>query len=96
MIDLAAVEAGVDDDREGFRDSLLGPDVALTGFPAIELDVSEGERFSGGQAVQVVADGVTGLARVYQAGGRFLGVGELSGDGMLAPRRVFQLQEKTP
>jgi hypothetical protein len=96
MLDLASVEASIDDDREGFRASLLGPDVALTGFPAIELDVSESQRFSGGQAVQVVEDGMKGLARVYEAGGRFLGVGELSGDGWLAPRRVFLTQENPP
>ena len=96
MLDLASVEASIDDDREGFRASLLGPDVALTGFPAIELDVSESKRFSGGQAVQVVEDGMKGLARVYEAGGRFLGVGELSGDGWLAPRRVFLTQENPP
>ena len=94
MLELASVEARVDEDRDGFRSSLLRPDVALTRFPAIELEVSEGERFSGGQAVQVVAQGMTGLARVYEAGGRFLGVGELSGDGWLAPRRVFLTQEK--
>jgi tRNA pseudouridine55 synthase len=96
MLDLASVEASIDDDREGFRASLLGPDVALTGFPAIELDVSESKRFSGGQAVQVVEDGMKGLARVYEAGSRFLGVGELSGDGWLAPRRVFLTQENPP
>ena len=96
MLDLASVEASIDDDREGFRASLLGPDVALTGFPAIELDVSESKRFSGGQAVQVVEDGMKGLARVYEAGSRFLGVGELSGDGSLAPRRVFLTQENPP
>ena len=96
MLDLASVEASIDDDREGFRASLLGPDVALTGFPAIELDVSESKRFRGGQTVQVVEDGMKGLARVYEAGGRFLGVGELSGDGWLAPRRVFLTQENPP
>ena len=96
MIDLASIEASVDADRDGFRAGLLGPDVALTGFPAVELETSEGERFSGGQAVNVAADAGTGLARVYEAGGRFLGVGELSGDGWLAPRRVFLPQEKTP
>jgi len=93
MVDLTSVEARVEDDRDGFRASLLGPDSALKGFPAIELEVSEGERFSGGQAVQVTADGALGLARAYEAGGRFLGVGELSGDGWLAPRRVFLTQE---
>ena len=96
MLDLASVEARIDEDLEGFRDSLQGPDVALTAFPAIELDKSESKRFSGGQAVQVVADGMTGLARVYEAGDRFLGVGEFSGDGRLAPRRVFLTQEKSP
>jgi tRNA pseudouridine55 synthase len=96
MLDLASIEARVDADRDGFRAGLLGPDVALTGFPAVELEMSEGERFSGGQAVRVAADAGTGLARVYEAGSRFLGVGELSGDGWLAPRRVFLPQEKTP
>ena len=96
MVDLTSVEARVEEDRDGFRASLLGPDVALKVFPAVELEVSEGERFSGGQAVQVAADGALGLARAYEAGGRFLGVGELSGDGWLAPRRVFLTQEKTP
>jgi len=96
MLDLASIEASVDTDRDGFRAGLLGPDVALTGFPAVELETSEGERFSGGQAVHVAADAGTGLARVYEAGGRFLGVGEFSGDGWLAPRRVFLPQEKTP
>jgi tRNA pseudouridine55 synthase len=96
MLDLAAIEARVKDDRDAVRASLLGPDMALKSFPALELDSSESERFSGGQAVQVAAQGTTELARVYGAGGRFLGVGELSGDGWLAPRRVFLTQEKTP
>ena len=96
MLDLASVEARIKDNRDAVRASLLGPDVALKRFSAIELEQSEGERFSGGQAVQVVAQGMAGLARVYEAGGRFLGVGEFSGDGWLAPRRVFLTQEKTP
>lgn len=96
MLDLASVEALVKDDRDAVRANLLDPDIALKSFPAFELEISEAERFSGGQAVQMVAQGTTGLVRVYEAGGRFLGVGELSGDGWLAPRRVFLTQEKTP
>jgi tRNA pseudouridine55 synthase len=96
MLDLVSLEARINDDRAAVRASLLEPDVALTRYPAIEVELSEGERFSGGQAVQVAAQGMTGLARVYEAGGRFLGVGEFSGDGWLAPRRVFLTQEKTP
>jgi hypothetical protein len=46
--------------------------------------------------VQVAAEAEIGLVRVYRAGEKFVGVGELSGDGRVAPRRVFNLQEKTP
>ena len=75
---------------------MLPPDEALTGFQAVELDEDAGQKFSGGQALQVAAGQDNGLVRVYQAGRRFLGVGELSDDGRLAPRRVFNLSEKTP
>jgi len=96
MIDLATVEARAEDDRDGLRDGLLPPDEALTGMASAEIDATDGPKFSGGQAVQVAAEGKEGLVRVYEAGRKFLGVGELSGDGSLAPRRVFQIQEKTP
>ena len=94
MVELAAVEAQAEQDREGLRASLLPPDRALAGLPAAE--VSDGASFRAGQAVPAAAGGVTGLVRVYGQGGDFLGVGEFSGDGMLAPRRVFKSSEKTP
>jgi len=96
MVDLAEVEARIDQDRDGLREALLPPDDALTNLAAVEINSAEGPRFSGGQAVQVAAGSENGLVRVYEAGQRFLGVGELSEDGVLAPRRVFQIQEKTP
>ena len=96
MQDLATVEALAEQDRDDLRASLLPPDVALTAFPAVDLDEDAGQKFSGGQVVPVAAGQENGLVRVYVAGGRFLGVGELSGDGQLAPRRVFNLSEKTP
>jgi tRNA pseudouridine55 synthase len=96
MIDLATIEQRAEEDREGLKAGLLPPDEALTGMPSVEIDEAEGPRFSGGQAVQVAADSEIGLARVYQAGRKFLGVGEILANGMLAPRRVFQIQEKTP
>jgi len=96
MVDLATVEALAEDDLDGLREGLLPPDEALTGMAPVEIDATDGLKFSGGQAVQVAAEGKNGLVRVYEAGHRFLGVGELSGDGGLAPRRVFLIQEKTP
>ncbi|MGI9249309.1 MAG: tRNA pseudouridine(55) synthase TruB, partial [Woeseiaceae bacterium] len=72
------------------------PDVALTGFPPVRLDEATGDRFSGGQVVQVAGDNRTGLARVYGSGQRFLGVGELAENGRLAPRRVFLTPTNNP
>ncbi len=95
MVDLAAVEAQAEEDREGLRERLLPPDAALTALPAATVAQDDGAKFSGGQAVKVAEAGETGLVRVYGSGDGFLGVGELSGDGMLAPRRVFRTREKT-
>ena len=96
MQDMTAIEAGAEADLEGLRAGLLTPDVALGGLAAIDIEAGEAERFAGGQAVQVAAGGQQGQVRVYRAGQEFVGVGELSASGTLAPRRVFKTSEKTP
>lgn len=97
MVDLAKAEERADNDRQGLIDSLLEPDAALTAMPAVETGkTDDGLAFQAGQAVQVAAEGTIGLVRVYGPGRKFLGVGELSDEGMLAPRRVFKTSEKTP
>ncbi|MGB5470327.1 MAG: tRNA pseudouridine(55) synthase TruB [Woeseiaceae bacterium] len=96
MLDLTTVEALAADSETALRERLLPPDVALVDFPPVSLDESAGSRFSGGQSVTVAEESRTGLARVYGAGQQFLGVGELSGDGQLAPRRVFLAPVKNP
>lgn len=95
MIDLAKAEELAGDGPQALRERLLPADTALADMRAVTIDVTEGERFSGGQVVDVDAGNCKGLARVYGAG-RFLGVGELAGDGRLAPRRVFQAPRKNP
>ena len=96
MLDLVTVEALAEEGEAVLKERLLAPDVALQGFPAVTLEDGADARFSGGQAVPVTAMTRAGLARVYGAKDRFLGVGELVAEGTLAPRRVFQMQEKTP
>ncbi|MCH9693750.1 MAG: tRNA pseudouridine(55) synthase TruB [Gammaproteobacteria bacterium] len=96
MLDMGALEALADEDREILRSKLLPADVALARMPGISVSLEDAERFCGGQAVEVSAGLDAGLARVYGADERFLGVGELAEDGQLAPRRVFLTQEKTP
>jgi tRNA pseudouridine55 synthase len=89
MVDLKAVEDAAAETPAALRESLLPPDRALTGLPEVTLGAEDAERFRGGQAVQARAADVCGLARVYGAERVFLGVGEIAGDGRIAPRRVF-------
>jgi tRNA pseudouridine55 synthase len=96
MVDLAVVESQAEEDCGALRAGLLRPDAALAGMPAEKLAAPDGERFNAGQTVRVAAGGEAGLVRVYAAGGGFLGVGERSDDGALAPRKVFKSSEKTP
>lgn len=96
MLDMAALEALAEQGLAPIRAKLLPADIALADMPEVSIDSDGAERFCGGQAVATECEGRIGLARVYEAGDRFLGIGELSDDGSLAPRRVFQTQEKPP
>ena len=89
MVDLETVEEAAAGTPEALRERLLPPDRALTGLPAVTLPEADAERFRGGQAVTLDTAAAVGLVRVYGAQHVFAGVGEISGDGRIAPRRVF-------
>lgn len=89
MLDLVALEESAAAGPGKLRERLLPPDRALTGLPEVCLDGVAAARFCGGQPVTAGESGYAGLARVYGEEHVFLGVGELPGDGRLAPRRVF-------
>ncbi|MDH5620977.1 MAG: tRNA pseudouridine(55) synthase TruB [Gammaproteobacteria bacterium] len=96
MLDMTAVEALAAQGPAPLRARLLPADVALTDLPGVSVGPDDAGRFCGGQAVTVDTQQQEGLARVYAPEEQFLGVGYLSADGQLAPRRVFKIQEKTP
>jgi len=96
MLDLSGVEEAAKGDLKGLRERLLPPDTALQGMLAVTLNSIGVDRFRSGQEVSVGAKGAPGLVRVYAEANEFMGVGELSDDGTLAPKRVFQLGEKNP
>jgi hypothetical protein len=73
----------------------MPPDRALTAFPAVALGAEDSEGFRRGQAISLSGATGLGLQRVYAADGQFLGVGECSQGGTLAPRRVFKTSEIT-
>jgi len=96
MLDLTGVEEAARTDLESLKGRLLPPDRALQSMTAVTLDLVGADRFRAGQQVSVDIQGSEGLVRVYAEANEFIGVGELSDDGTLAPKRVFQLGEKNP
>jgi len=95
MLDLGRAEAIAEEGPEALRMRLLPPDRALSGLPLARIDSDAAKRFTAGQAVTApTPDLKTGLARVYGRENEFLGVGEHTDGGLLAPRRVFLVPEK--
>jgi len=85
MITLDQLEQAVAQDR---GEALLLPvDAGLRGWPCCQLDEVAAEAFSHGNPVTHSAD--RGMIRVYDQCNRILGLGELSIDRLLHPRRVF-------
>ncbi len=96
MLDLSTLETAAEAGTELIREHLMSPDVALTGYPAVTVSQADGQRFSGGMLVSGSEEGLQGLVRVYSDDLQFLGIGEASGDGSVAPKRVFLTGEKNP
>jgi tRNA pseudouridine55 synthase len=69
---------------------LLGTDSILRHVPAVVLQESVAFYLRQGQPVLVPRAPTEGRVRIYDAAGRFLGVGEVLDDGRIAPRRMFQ------
>jgi tRNA pseudouridine55 synthase len=95
MLDLAGLEAP-GKGAEVLRRHLMPADRALSGLPEIRLGDEESRRFAHGQTVSSEAAATPGPVRVYGSEAGFLGVGELSAAGRVAPRRLFHGGEKNP
>lgn len=88
MLDLPDAEKAAEDGPEALREQLISADAALSDWSSCNVADGDSERFSGGQTVpcDVSAEGLT---RVYGTEDRFLGIGELTGEGTVAPKRIF-------
>jgi tRNA pseudouridine55 synthase len=94
MLDLGGLEAAAESGTDELRARLLPPDVALEELPAVVVDEHDSAKFSSGQEILASQPTTEGLVRVYGAANEFFGVGLLSVDGTLAPKRVFRTGEK--
>ncbi len=71
------------------RPAILPPDRPLEHLPAVALEAWQADRIRHGQAVVLVRSPPGGRVRLYDAGQRFLGLGESDGRGEVRPRRLF-------
>src|SRR5690606_34835867 len=84
MMTMAEAETLAAGGPEPLRARLLPIDRALTGLGECSIDADAARRFEGGQAVTAPVQGAGGgQVRVYEAPGRFLGIGELGPGGIL-------------
>ena len=88
MLDLPGAECVASEGPEALRERLMPVDAALANWPEQHLTGEFAERFVSGQAVQTGVRGC-GYVRIYGDGERFLGIGEFTRDGRVAPRRIF-------
>ena len=94
MMSLGGLERALQAERDDGRQPawLVPADRALQHLPGVELAEGLDERFASGQPVVaggLAAAGQAGAVRVYASDGVFLGVGEQSAGGRIAPKRVF-------
>jgi tRNA U55 pseudouridine synthase TruB len=93
-VGLDVLEAAAEAD--GLRERLLPADAGVPDLPAVRLSEDATTRLRQGQPVPLPAsEGLpAGPCRVYDAAGRFVGLGEAGADGRLAPRRLFRLRRE--
>mgnify|MGYP002073830480 CR=1 FL=1 len=78
---------------EQFDALLLPVDRALVGYPSLQLDTVTARALCQGQRRPAAGHTVAGLHRLYGPDGGFLGLGEVTVDGSLEPRRLMQVPE---
>jgi tRNA pseudouridine55 synthase len=68
---------------------MIAPDEALPGMASVHLSADLAGRLAHGQTVTVAGGTVQGKVRLYDAQGRFMGLGEAQPGGQVRPRRLF-------
>ncbi len=89
MITLAQLEALAAQGSEALDSCLLPIDSGVADWPDVQLGADAAFYVRQGQAVLVPHAPTRGWVRIYESS-RFLGVGEIQDDGLVAPRRMIQ------
>ncbi len=88
---LAELEALAEEGFEAMDARLLPMEYALANWPQVKLTQDSTHYLRQGQAVQVPKAPTRGWVCLFADDDRFLGVGQILGDGRVAPRRLINL-----
>ncbi len=93
-LSLEQLQAFVEGESDGaslekLDEQLLSAEIAVKDFPLVEVSEDTGYYVRRGQSVFQPNLPNSGFVRIRQEDGKFLGVGEISDDGRLQPRRLI-------
>lgn len=91
MVTSAKLQEVAEQGMEQLDKLLLPMDIALTHFPEVRLSEDMAYYLCRGQAITVSGLPKSGRLRIYNNLDQFLGLGEVSDDGRLAPKRLINL-----
>lgn len=84
---METLESIADAVGSGALPRILPPDAPLQHLPPVHLSSRQTDQVGHGQAIEAPS-GVSGRVRLYDSGGRFMGIGEAA-QGLVRPRRLF-------
>lgn len=91
MLNFSELEKKSQDcDRSLLDHYLLPIDSALSAYPKIEVTTSMAFYLQRGQAVSISQTPRSGLVKIYQPNNDFLGIGEVTTNGKITPRRLIR------
>ncbi|MEM9384600.1 MAG: tRNA pseudouridine(55) synthase TruB [Pseudomonadota bacterium] len=90
LLTLEALEALMaEGGLDALDERLLPVDSAISHWPSVRLGADSAFYLRNGQPVQVPRAPTRGLVRLYGEDARFLGMGRITEDGRVAPKRLF-------
>ena len=92
MVTMDRIEAGADQGNSRLDALLLPADAAVSALPAVRLSASESFYLQRGNPVSAARGTRPGPVRLYADAQGFIGIGEATVDGQVAPRRLLKPQ----
>ncbi|MCZ6804527.1 MAG: tRNA pseudouridine(55) synthase TruB [Proteobacteria bacterium] len=89
MVTPSQLQKAAEQGFEQLDDLLLPMDIALIDFPEIHLSEDVAYYLCQGQAVMVPGLPESGRLRIYNNSNQFIGLGEVTEDGRIAPKRLI-------